>query len=82
MRIWKRCDKMENLFRQVENVPERGFTHGSKFHSDDVFATAFLRILNPDIQVQRGLEVPKEFDGIIYDIGRGKFDHHQEDREI
>lgn len=73
---------MEDLFGKVENVPDRGFTHGSKFHSDDVFATAFLRILNPDIQVQRGLEVPKEFDGIIYDIGRGRFDHHQEDREV
>ncbi len=73
---------MEDLFGTVENVPERGFTHGSKFHSDDVFATAFLRILNPDIRVQRGPEVPKEFDGIVYDIGRGRFDHHQADKEI
>lgn len=73
---------MENLFQKMEGVPGRGFTHGSKFHSDDVFATAFLRILNPEIQVQRGLEVPKDFDGIVYDIGRGRFDHHQEDKEI
>lgn len=73
---------MKDLFGKVEGVPGRGFTHGSKFHSDDVFATAFLRILNPGIQVQRGLEVPKDFVGIVYDIGRGRFDHHQEDREI
>lgn len=62
-------------------VPDKGFTHGGKFHSDDVFATAFLRILNPNIQVQRGFEVPEDFDGIVYDIGRGEFDHHQMDKE-
>lgn len=73
---------MERLFEQVNNVPDRGFTHGCKFHSDDVFATAFLRILNPAIQVERGLQVPDDFDGIVYDIGRGRFDHHQEDKEI
>lgn len=62
-------------------IPERGFTHGGKFHSDDVFATAFLRILNPDIKVERGFEVPENYDGIVYDIGRGAFDHHQQDKE-
>lgn len=67
--------------RQEAQVPARGFTHGGKFHSDDVFATALLRILRPDIEVERGFSVPEEFDGIVYDIGRGKFDHHQEDKE-
>lgn len=62
-------------------VPDKGFTHGGKFHSDDVFSTAFLRILNPEIQVERGFEVPENFDGIVYDIGRGEFDHHQKDKE-
>lgn len=62
-------------------VPDKGFTHGGKFHSDDVFATAFLRILNPNIQIERGFKVPEEFDGIVYDIGRGEFDHHQTDKE-
>lgn len=62
-------------------IPGKGFTHGGKFHSDDVFATAFLRILNPDIEIQRGFEVPENFDGIVYDIGRGEFDHHQQDKE-
>lgn len=73
---------MENLWKQLKEVPQKGFTHGSKFHSDDVFATAFLRILNPQIKVQRGFEVPEKFDGIVYDIGRGRFDHHQVDKEI
>lgn len=62
-------------------IPQKGFTHGAKFHSDDVFATAFLRILNPDIQIERGFEVPENYDGIVYDIGRGAFDHHQQDKE-
>lgn len=62
-------------------IPKRGFTHGTKFHSDDVFATAFLRILNPKIEIQRGFEVPEDFEGIVYDIGRGEFDHHQADKE-
>lgn len=63
------------------DIPVRGFTHGSKFHSDDVFATAFLKLLNPKIEIERGLEVPENFSGIVYDIGRGRFDHHQEDKE-
>lgn len=66
---------------EIMEIPSRGFTHGAKFHSDDVFATAFLRILNPEIQVQRGFEVPEDFNGIVYDIGRGEFDHHQADKE-
>lgn len=56
---------------------EKGFTHGSGFHADDVFASALLRMLNPHIEILRGNVVPEEFDGIVYDIGRGKFDHHQ-----
>ncbi|RHU92309.1 hypothetical protein DXB96_13565 [Clostridium sp. OM07-10AC] len=63
-------------------VPDHGFTHGAKFHADDVFSTAFLRLLNPAIEVTRGFDVPEDFDGIVYDIGRGKYDHHQQDKEI
>lgn len=59
---------------------DKGFTHGGIFHADDVFASALLRILNPDIVILRGNVVPEGFDGILYDIGFGKFDHHQTDR--
>ncbi len=62
-------------------IPAKGFTHGAKFHADDVFTTAFLRILNPSFEVERGFEVPADYDGIVYDIGRGAFDHHQQDKE-
>lgn len=72
---------MDKKDKEIIDIPLRGFTHGSRFHSDDVFATAFLRLLNPEIEIERGLEVPENFDGIVYDIGRGKFDHHQKDKE-
>lgn len=62
-------------------IPAKGFTHGGKFHADDVFATALLQILRPDIRVTRGFTVPDDFDGIVYDVGLGMFDHHQVPRE-
>ena len=62
-------------------IPSKGFTHGGKFHADDVFSTALLRILRPDIQITRGFTVPDNFDGIVFDIGGGMFDHHSEPRE-
>ena len=62
-------------------IPARGFTHAGKFHADDVFATALLQIVRPDIQVTRGFVVPEDFDGIVYDIGDGIFDHHREPRQ-
>ncbi len=64
------------------NVPAKGFTHAGRFHADDVFATALLRIVRPGFTVQRGFEVPADFDGIVYDVGGGMFDHHSADREL
>lgn len=62
-------------------VPSHGFTHAGIFHADEVFATAILKKLNPDFEVIRGFEVPENFDGIVYDIGEGEYDHHQKDKE-
>ena len=62
-------------------IPARGFTHGGKFHADDVFSTALLKILRPDIKITRGFVVPDNFDGIVYDVGGGMFDLHAEPRE-
>ena len=70
----------EPFFQCKTALPDQAFTHGAKFHSDDVFATAFLRLIKPEIQVTRGFEVPADFDGIVYDIGRGRFDHHRKIR--
>lgn len=60
---------------------ERAFTHSGIFHADDVFASAFLKLIFPGIDIQRGSQVPENYNGIVFDIGRGKFDHHQEDKE-
>ncbi len=57
----------------------KGFTHSGTFHADDVFSTALLRLIYPDFQVTRGNKVPEDFDGIVYDVGMGEFDHHQAD---
>ncbi|SER59971.1 MYG1 family protein [Lachnobacterium bovis] len=59
---------------------KNAYTHAGSFHSDDVFATAFLQILNPNITVHRIFKCTSELDGIIYDIGWGEFDHHQKDK--
>lgn len=35
-----------------------------------------------EIQITRGNQVPKDYDGIVFDIGRGRYDHHQKDSRI
>lgn len=65
----------------MNEIPRKAFTHAGKFHADEVFATAVLRFLNPKMTVRRGFRVPEHFDGIVYDIGFGQFDHHQQDAE-
>lgn len=57
----------------------KGFTHSGVFHADDVFATALLKLVYPEIEIVRGTVVPEGFEGIVYDIGMGEFDHHQAD---
>lgn len=57
-------------------------THGGKFHADDVFSSAFLKIINPNIKIMRSNFVPDDFDGLVFDIGMGKFDHHMKDNEV
>lgn len=56
-------------------------THAGVFHSDEVLATVILKkVLGDDITVCRTFKVPEEGlsdDVIIYDIGFGKYDHHQ-----
>ncbi|MDD9868218.1 MAG: MYG1 family protein [Candidatus Campbellbacteria bacterium] len=61
-------------------------THGSKFHPDEVFGTAAIRIVEGgDINIIRTRD-PKLFDqadylldvGGVYDPEKNRFDHHQE----
>lgn len=57
-------------------------THSGTMHADEVFASAFLEMYLSDVRVFRTNDVDfsKVTDEmIIYDVGRGKFDHHQVD---
>lgn len=61
-----------------------GLTHAGVFHADDVFSSALLKILNPEIEISRVFKVPEEVaeDTIVFDIGLGYYDHHQKDGEV
>lgn len=63
------------------------YTHGGVFHADEVFSTALLEIyLGRPVIPNRVFKVPESIvddeETIIYDIGGGKFDHHQEGSEV
>ena len=73
---------MNNLLEQIKKNNASAFTHSGKFHADDVFSAALLLYLNPEINISRGNKVPEIFDGIVFDIGRGQYDHHQKDSRI
>lgn len=70
----------------VKNISEATcITHGGNMHADDVFATAFLELYLKSIKVYRvdfydENEIPK--DAIVYDVGFGKFDHHQPEPKL
>ena len=69
----------------VKDINETdGITHNGTMHADEVFATAFLSLYFGNFKVARVSEVPKDISTktIIYDIGKGKFDHHQTDARI
>ena len=73
---------MNQLLEIIRQKDASAFTHSGKFHADDVFSSALLLYLNPEITITRGNKVPEDFDGIVFDIGRGKYDHHQKDSRI
>ena len=61
-------------------------THNGCFHTDELFAIAMLRILDPSIEIIRTRVIPEDLtDTILVDVGRIydpdnlKFDHHQLD---
>ena len=73
---------MSQLSEQARKKDASAFTHGGKFHADDVFSAALLLYLNPEIQIERGNQVPENYEGIVFDIGRGVYDHHQKDSRV
>ena len=73
---------MNNLLNKIHQQNATAFTHSGKFHADDVFSAALLLYLNPELTILRGNRVPEEFAGIVFDIGRGRYDHHQKDSRV
>lgn len=70
------------LLEKIKKPNAKAFTHSGKFHADDVFSSALLLYLNPQITITRGNRVPEDYDGIVFDIGRGRYDHHQRDSRV
>ena len=63
--------------------------HNGKFHADDVFACAIMRLINPEIKIIRSrdqatLETAdiRADVGMRYDPGNGNFDHHQKESGV
>lgn len=68
--------------RMTAKIPDTALTHGGRFHADDVFSAALLKILNPAVRITRALEVPAGFEGLVFDIGWGEYDHHQKNAPV
>lgn len=71
---------MINVVTKIENA--NCITHNSTMHADEVFATAFLDLYLGNVKVYRTNEVPTNSKALVYDIGRGEFDHHGEDAKV
>ena len=65
----------------MDNI-ENALTHAGKFHADDVFSAALLKTVFPKIRISRSFRAPQSYDGIVFDIGFGEFDHHQENAPV
>lgn len=64
----------------TKNIKEANcITHSGTFHADEIFATVILSKIMPEIILIRLQELKEKVgpDVIVYDIGGGKFDHHQ-----
>lgn len=70
---------MMNISIVREANQANAITHGGTFHADEVMATVILAKTFGDLTLMRTFKVPEELNEntIVYDIGFGKFDHHQ-----
>lgn len=59
-------------------IPNEAMTHAGRFHTDDVFSAALLKILNPKINIVRRNAIPEGYQGLVFDLGDGAYDHHGE----
>ena len=84
MKIKKNKDFREVKTKELLSKIEKGkaYTHAGVFHADDVMSAALLKIVNPNIVIERVYELPNDVDQYLaFDIGLGEYDHHQKDNE-
>lgn len=67
---------MKDLLSKIKSG--HGMIHNGTFHADDIFATCLIKELNPDFKCERVADVPETFTGLAYDVGNGRYDHHNE----
>lgn len=75
------------MIKLVNDINEANcITHAGNMHADDVFSTAFLELYQKNIYVFRTPNIPSTYEEkenvFIYDIGLGKYDHHQTNARI
>ena len=74
---------MIQVVKRIEDA--NCITHSGTMHADEVFATAFLDLYLGDVRVFRTNQVDFSKvpdNALVYDIGRGEFDHHQVGAEV
>lgn len=60
-------------------------THNGVFHADEIIATYILKTLYPNSKVIRTRDkntLSSTKNSIVYDVGLGLFDHHQQQKEL
>lgn len=68
--------------KRMKNVEKKVLvTHNGTFHADDVFAYAVLKMVFPNHELirSRNSEIWEKGD-IVFDVGGGKYDHHNVDK--
>ena len=46
----------------MREIPEVVYTHAGRFHADDVFGAALLKILKPEVAIRRVFQLPEDFE--------------------
>lgn len=91
--VEKYYPKIQELYGLYEKQGFIAYTHGGKFHADDMLSAALLDVAFRliDSTAWKNIRIARFTDkylndnnlndsnALIFDIGRGRFDHHQED---
>ena len=70
---------------KIQEFIMRYVTHSGMYHADDIMSTALLQLVYGSHEIIRVNSINEneiKDDDIVFDVGGGKFDHHQIDSEI